>query len=581
MKRAILVATVCVMAMGLGWFAPQASATSYDPLMNWQLQPFWQANLPAGLQPFFWAEPIWNQGGQGDALYGDFYRTTVTDTNFLTYVSIENTSANWVAAHVRLRCGRYSIEILDFPILLSPYDVFWFQFEAIPDVTGAIDKVIIWSYDTKTLGYSDLPVDANGKWEQTIQTTLLENYASVVDAGFATKEELTIGDIEVIGLFQTGNQDGLTFKSLMGKFYSAASNATVDVNGNPIYQRNVIPFDFVVANDVGTSLSGHVFMGDFTNGLYVGYGMNALRNFRTNGGFVNGAYVPGYYRDLDIRFPAVVSAGAIVYNIAGDAAYTDPDWATFFGPTWNDGSNSAFNLAPDVVNLPGVAAYSVDEVEDALVKQNIRSTYFNTAFTGNTYTLLVLAYPAKYLHVFFDRNNSCLPGPAGFVWPVGDVNQAYAVRQQINVPTYAGVTSLLGSIWDLEEKTPYNPISPQVFPNLKWEVNCLPIGADSRIMLTDFCFLVHQDSSPFDLSGVEYPAGQFFLTGFEYYGCNLFADPRNISADYDNTIGVDGVREVDSKLGNLSINTIAVSGVVMDWDFTNFAHARAYRPAWQ
>jgi hypothetical protein len=115
------------MILGIGLSAANVSATSYDP------------TGAAGVLPNPPTTPmILNHGMVGDALVGEIFRAVVDDTiggyadvSFVTYVSIENTSSNWVAAHVRLRSGRFSIEVVDFPILLSPHDVFWFQFEAI------------------------------------------------------------------------------------------------------------------------------------------------------------------------------------------------------------------------------------------------------------------------------------------------------------------------------------------------------------------------------------------------------------------------------------------------------------------
>jgi hypothetical protein len=82
-------------------------------------------------------------------LLGELVRAVTDDTiggvgpvEFATYVSIENTTDSWVAAHVRLRTGRYSVEVIDFPILLSPHDVFWFQFEAVPSGVVGVPSAI-------------------------------------------------------------------------------------------------------------------------------------------------------------------------------------------------------------------------------------------------------------------------------------------------------------------------------------------------------------------------------------------------------------------------------------------------------
>ena len=67
-------------------------------------------------------------GGQGDALFGDFYRVNYDD-NYVTFFTVTNTSNQYVEIHVRLRSGRYSIEVWDKQYVLTPYDKIWFQIE--------------------------------------------------------------------------------------------------------------------------------------------------------------------------------------------------------------------------------------------------------------------------------------------------------------------------------------------------------------------------------------------------------------------------------------------------------------------
>jgi hypothetical protein len=60
------------------------------------------------------------------------------------YITVTNTSPNWVQAHVRVRTGAQSVELLDFDILLSPQDVFAFDLF----FTG---ETVFSSCDTQTL----------------------------------------------------------------------------------------------------------------------------------------------------------------------------------------------------------------------------------------------------------------------------------------------------------------------------------------------------------------------------------------------------------------------------------------------
>ncbi len=62
------------------------------------------------------------------------------------YFTVTNVSTNWVQAHVRVRTGDRSVELLDFDILLSPKDVFTFDM-----YLGANGGIEFASCDTKTL----------------------------------------------------------------------------------------------------------------------------------------------------------------------------------------------------------------------------------------------------------------------------------------------------------------------------------------------------------------------------------------------------------------------------------------------
>jgi len=84
--------------------------------------------------------------------YYDVRNVGTTDNWF----AVTNTSASWVQAHVRLRTGAKSVELLDFEVLLSPKDIFTF------DLYKSGDSVALSSCDTKTLTDSGFTVDASG-----------------------------------------------------------------------------------------------------------------------------------------------------------------------------------------------------------------------------------------------------------------------------------------------------------------------------------------------------------------------------------------------------------------------------------
>jgi len=73
------------------------------------------------------------------------------------YFTVTNTDTNWVQAHVRVRTGDKSVELLDFDVLLSPKDVF--AFDLYQAANGGIEFA---SCDTHTLINSGFTVDALG-----------------------------------------------------------------------------------------------------------------------------------------------------------------------------------------------------------------------------------------------------------------------------------------------------------------------------------------------------------------------------------------------------------------------------------
>ena len=67
------------------------------------------------------------------------------------YFTVTNTSASWVQAHVRVRTGEKSIELLDFDVMLSPNDVFSFTLS--DSGAGGVDFT---SLDAKTISNSKM-----------------------------------------------------------------------------------------------------------------------------------------------------------------------------------------------------------------------------------------------------------------------------------------------------------------------------------------------------------------------------------------------------------------------------------------
>ncbi len=645
MKKKLIYGIFAII-LGIGISAANVSASSYDP------------TGPAGFPPVpQLGGMLWNHGGIGDALSGQMYRAVVSDIpgdpfRFVTYISIENVSNNWVAAHVRLRSGRYSIEVRDFPILLSPRDVFWFQFEAVSDGIGGIESVRIFSNDLKTLEYSGLP----SPWEEFLDGRILKDFTKLAYTDAEILAEMTQGYIEVIGLWETPNNPG-NFFDAMDTMWNTGGTDFDTTAGVEMHVSN-----FGGPLDVGKSLAGHVFMGDFENGLYFGYAMEAFKDFRTSNGdaVAQAPRIQPFHRDIDAwkatslgpivtlrtggafgafaapagaagppiwyglnNAGAMYPSGVILYQYAQDHAYSNPDWATSFGPTWNDGDDltnaTVFGIAP-VPPLPAVGgsaawgfdSWSLDEVDDAIVKQRVQSTYFNGGFSydgsidSGTYTLAAVTFTTKYLHYFYDflsgliMEDNVIPlgdaidgtqGSLRFGWPVGyQLGQATGIRNALPVELWIGKVHLRTAAWDLEENIPrdWSPFRDVRFP---WEVNFIAIGDLSIDKLAPFCFLVvPQSAAPYGLLKYDdgYKAGQVIMEGFSLSGGIVTADPRTMLGNglFGGFIATGGyVRANLPLLGALEAVygdpfILPASVLMMDWEFTNFSHARSFKPNW-
>jgi hypothetical protein len=113
--------------------------------------------------------PMYDIGAQehtGNTVLFNYYdiRTTAQGGPGLSdnYFTVTNAcggchSAPWVNAHVRVRTGQCSVELLDFDVILSPGDVF--TFDLYQTATGSTQFA---SCDTKTLVASGFNVDSNG-----------------------------------------------------------------------------------------------------------------------------------------------------------------------------------------------------------------------------------------------------------------------------------------------------------------------------------------------------------------------------------------------------------------------------------
>lgn len=617
MKKLAVLIFAIMLGIGVVSTGPNAWATSYDPTG----------------EPGVWPVPpttpmIWNQGGVGDMLYGDLYRAVIAKFDdpyqFATYVSIENLSGYWVAAHVRLRSGRYSIEVWDRLILLSPRDVFWFQLEVRPGFPHL--NVELFSYDVGTLRHSGLIGANDTEYRINLDPDLLQQFRVLYPDRNAPEiwEEMTQGYIEVIGLWALpGAINGYPFPSatatgpgIMASLWGDQEVAGCYIGDTQFFNRPGYPYapdqtySKACAIDVQKFLMGHVFMADFSNGLYFGYPMHAIKDFRAGLGGHRDAFV----RDGNpfVNFNGVgkpYPSSLILYSGYGlDAAYTEPDWATSFGPTLNDGDDF-FGTGASVSD-----SFSIDEFEDAIFKQYVFGDYFNGGFSygdtgpgeGGTFSLAAVLFVTKYHHYFYDAYSGLVDRINGIelvdiprpycsstwdenydCWVTGFEDKAAGVRAGMDLAYWVKGVGLSTGVWDLAER-PAGFGSPFWQIELPWELNFVPIGDLSLDKLAPFCFLsVDDPTTPYSRAtyGGGWFAGWFLMDSFQLLndplrsgGCRGYFDAAGAENWYWGGSGY--CPEFFTLLYNGGAALLPPSGMVMDWDFTNFPHGRNYEFQW-
>lgn len=392
-----------------------------------------------------------NPGGQGDALLGELYRVDFgIDTDYKTFFTITNSSDAFVQIHVRLRAGKHSVEIWDRQFILTPHDKDWFQIEQ--------DEEGIWIFGDKL-----------------------------------RREELKIGLLDTIGFTKGSNVDDMA----VGYIEVFGIAAARDPN-------NLLDCGFFECGDVGNDLFGHVYLGDWQTGEYLGYRMLAMADFRTSH-FSRDRY----HRDLsnssvirktrESEYPQLYCEPNDVqkpdewghYSWASAAFKTDPyqnpDVFTSYGPTWNDGDD--MNLTGQIpaiegqvyftlaeceatlakANLGPSRNWSLDDVENALAKSRIKTDYFNRSHgTGSTLTLAAVTFPAKYLHFFWED----------WKHEIGYYHNEAAETKRESLTTAPGGVPIIVSVWDMYEE-PWGH-SPDQTDNLPYEVNLIPVGDISQ-----------------------------------------------------------------------------------------------------
>jgi hypothetical protein len=149
--------------------------------------------------------------------------------NYFTVINKDDDE--WIQAHVRVRTGQCSVELLDFDVLLSPNDVFTFDLFQAPD-----GDTVFASCDTKTLTASQFQVDANGCF--VLDTGTFPNQLSLIQECGQCPDGTTItaqaaleatrwGYVEVIAevemrpMSDPGPTDNCTAEQLHAGMYNA------------------------------------------------------------------------------------------------------------------------------------------------------------------------------------------------------------------------------------------------------------------------------------------------------------------------------------------------------------------------
>lgn len=272
-------------------------------------------------------------GGQGDALLGEFYR--VAPEGYVTFFSITNTSDAYVEIHVRLRSGRYSIEVWDKQYVLTPYDKIWFQVERNANGQGEI-----WGEQ----------ISQASAWP--LSTSLLADVHFQSDAVIET----TMGYIEVFGI-GSGPTEG------------------------------------AIKWDCGNVLMGHVYLGSFETGEYLAYKALAFSDFRTCGPAHRDGNVSGYIdKEISFDYPEIGTVNP--YNQPDWATTHGPTWND--GDDIDASGAAEGGYPSDMWSLDEVeAALAKDLIKSNFFN---RAHTPEADPPGLTTTLAVVTFPAKYLH---------------------------------------------------------------------------------------------------------------------------------------------------------------------------------------
>lgn len=250
--------------------------------------------LSLGVAPHINAAPIeLKPNGIGDAL---LFPVFIGYSNFENYFTISNNHNRWVAGHIRFRGAAWSGEILDFPVILSPGDVFVFR---IADLDGKGDWAIDQSLDPKNFAYTN-QLCADQVLRPDPSYILIPKTVNITAAAGQTAQQASDAVINhhrhagYIEFFGTAVLDGMTearMANLLGNDNQLWQNKVANpCNNNSKRGTTVWAWSNAEAgfatdqglSDVSNVLSGNGFIGISGIGpTAVAYNAEAFVNFRT------------------------------------------------------------------------------------------------------------------------------------------------------------------------------------------------------------------------------------------------------------------------------------------------------------
>jgi len=391
------------------------------------------------LSPQANAEIELKSNGVGDALVFPVFNGYAEN-----YFTISNNHSEWVAGHIRFRGAAWSGELLDFPVILSPGDVFIFR---LADLDGDGNWEIDQSLDPRNFAYSnqlcaeqilrpnqDYPIIP-----ATVNVTPAPGQTAIQASNAIIQHHRRVGYVEFFGAAILKNMTAATMDRLLNSDNQANQNRVANAcnnnsrRGTSVWAWSNAGEAFAADQglaDVPNVLSGTAFVTIPNFGpTAVAYNAEAFANFRTPldciGGQDGNHRVEGYKRraahaglswtrpEYGTCTDAQQDGSVIVYNedasapaagvslstayLYGCVAGEDPfeqqiSFNNTWGPTLADGDSYFYGLGARLSPYDGSGsddwdnyhnAYdSIAEVEEAirLAGQTFHSVYFDSSW---------------------------------------------------------------------------------------------------------------------------------------------------------------------------------------------------------